>query len=64
MSYESEMKSLRVEEKQRGLEILKKYEGKTPIGVLDNHSETKEFLKLRLEMRKKRNAIFKKYGKK
>ena len=63
MSYESEMKSLREEEKRRGLAILRKYYGKTPPGVLDNPDETREFSELRREIFNKRNAIFKKYGK-
>ena len=64
MSYESEMKALTEERKRRGLEILEKYKSATPSGVLDNHEETKEFQKLSMELKLKRKAIMKKYGKK
>ena len=63
MSYESEIKSLQKKEVRRGLKILKKYKNATPAGVLDNPSETQDFRELMTYIRKKRNAIFKKYGK-
>ena len=63
MSYEDEMKALRKDEVRRGLKILKKYKDATPPGVLDNPSETRDFRELMTYIRRKRNAIFKKYGK-
>jgi hypothetical protein len=63
MSYDSEMDALKKEETKRGLEILDKYRGATPSGILDNPNETQEFRELMKDIKAKRNAIFKKYGK-
>lgn len=64
MSYESEMEALRKEEVKRGTEILQKYKNAAPSGVLDNPEKTRDFHELMKYIRKKRNAIAKKYGKK